>query len=130
MIKAMNTDSPSSETIEEFLSRRAMSDARNGFVAPKGDLTRRAAEEIERRSGRRYSPITADYSAGTTENIPLVRISADPGTFAQSTIRKIERISAALSAARAKTFDLRFDNEQTLENLHRDQILVTARFVT
>lgn len=107
-----------------------MSDVRNGFVAPQGDVTRRVAEEIERRSSCRYSPITADFSAGGTETIPLARISADPSTFAESTIREIERVSAALSAARATTFDLRFDNEQTMENFRGEQIWVAARYLT
>lgn len=126
----MSTHPSASDTIEEFLARRATSDLRDGFVAPKEDVTRRVAQDIERRSGCPYWPIMADYPAGKTENIPLVRMSADPSTFAQNTVREIVRISTTLSAAQAKKFDLRFDNPQTAESLRSEQIWIAARYVT
>ncbi|SRR6266480_615809 len=114
--------------IEEYLTARASSDIRDGFVAPKKDVVRRVAQEIERSSGSVYSPLTINYPANQTKKIDSVFMPADPSTFVQNTLREITRISKVLSSVHAKKFDLRFDNPQTTENLRGEQIWVAARY--
>jgi len=127
----MNAPGPSHDTpIAEYLRNIALSDIRDGYVAPSPGVKERLEWEIQKRTNCSPALLVREHVAGRTKCMERKFISADPVTFTDDTLAGIESISAALKKLGATHFEIAFHNTVSGPNEWGDQVVVAVRYVS
>ena len=126
----MDSTRPTPETpIAEYLRDISRLDIRDGYVAPKYDVSKRLEKEIQSRCNCIPALLISEYATGKAMRMEPKFISADPESFADDTLAELDRISSTLKQIGAKQFEVAFHNTPYAPNEWGDQIVIAVRYV-